>query len=289
MDIDFCQNDKVFIARRNGVEVARSKNRDYLKRKIQAAIESLPPMPSAVEEFAINDRFTFTEQIVAMVADRTTASCLITGEGGLGKSFTVQKALRQSGLKDISEATVDSNVTSGYFRVIKGYSTPKGLYRSLFENKNGIIVFDDCDSILRDAEALNILKGALDSYDKRQITWNTSIDDPELPRSFEFKGGVIFISNMKAERIDQAVRSRAMCVDLSMTTDEKIERMETIMFSPSFMPDVDDEYKMDAIGAIKTFKDSAKEISLRTLIMVTRIRCSGNENWKQLAKYSLIA
>lgn len=278
-----------FVAVSNGVVVASSKNKDYLKRKVAAIVESTPSKPKAVEQFAINDRFTFTDQLVKMVAKGQTASCIITGEGGLGKSFTVMKALRDAGLKDISELPIDEVVPPrGCFRVVKGFSTAKGLYRILFENQNSIIVFDDCDSILKDPDALNLLKGALDSYDKRYITWNTSINDDGLPRSFEFKGGVVFVSNMSSDKISQAIRSRAMNVDLSMTTDQKIERMETIMRSDEFMYDVPMPFKIESLELIRQNKDTASEISLRTLINVTKIRNSGNSNWASLAKYMLV-
>lgn len=278
-----------FVAVSNGVVVASSKNKDYLKRKVAAMVESMPAKPKAVEQFAINDRFTFTDQLVKMVAKGQTASCVITGEGGLGKSFTVMKALRDAGLKDVSELPIGEVIPPrGCFRVVKGFSTAKGLYRILFENQNSIIVFDDCDSILKDPDALNLLKGALDSYDKRYITWNTSINDDGLPRSFEFKGGVVFVSNMAADKISQAIRSRAMNVDLSMTTDQKIERMETIMRSDEFMYDVPMPFKIESLDLIRQNKDTASEISLRTLINVTKIRNSGNSNWASLAKYMLV-
>ena len=278
-----------FVAVRDGVVVAASKNKDYLKRKVAAMAEALPSIKkAAVEEFAINDRFTFTDQLVKMVAKGQTASCVITGEGGLGKSYTVMKALRDAGLKDISELPIGEVIPPrGCFRVVKGFSTAKGLYRILFENQNSIIVFDDCDSILKDPDALNLLKGALDSYDKRLITWNSSISDEELPSSFEFKGGVVFVSNLDSDKISQAIRSRAMNVDLSMTTDEKIERMETIMKSDEFMPSVSLDKKQDALNTIRENVEVASEISLRTLINVTKIRASGNSNWKSLAKYML--
>jgi len=270
-----------------------SKNRDYLKRKLQQigikeTSVAQTVTNAAAAEFAINDRFEFTEQLVTMVATGQTASAIITGEGGLGKSYTVTKALKAAGLKDISDllpGTVVAQRTA--FRVVKGFSTAKGLYRMLFENKNSVIVLDDCDSVLKDPDALNLLKGALDSYDKRIISWNTNVADDGLPRSFQFTGGVIFISNMSTDKISQAIRSRSMNVDLSMTTDQKLERMETIMYAPEFMPEVATSLKVDAFETIKEYKSIAKEISLRTLINVTKIRASGNRNWDALAKYMM--
>jgi hypothetical protein len=243
-----------------------------------------------VERFGINERFEFMEDFVSMVADRTSPSLLVTGEGGLGKTFTVNKALKANHLQDISDlGELEVGVTINdkkFYSTIKGYSTAKGLYRTLFENRNRIVVFDDCDSILRDPVALNLLKGALDSYDKRIICWNAeSFGDDDLPRSFEFKGGVIFISNMPIYKVDQAVRSRCMSIDLSMNTQQKIERMEAII-KGEFLPDYSMKVKNQALEFLKEMKDQAKDLSLRTLIAVTKVAGRGGE-WKSRAEYLL--
>ena len=245
------------------------------------------------EMFNINERFEFVENLVQMIASGLQPSAVITGEGGLGKTYTVNKTLIASGLKDLSElgALEEGSVVrrTKAFVSIKGYSTPKGLYRTLYENKDSVIVFDDCDSILKDPVALNLLKSALDSYGKRIISWMAEGfgKDDDLPRSFEFKGRVIFISNLSQDKIDQAIRSRSMMVDLTMNEDQKIERMETIAQSEEFLPEFTVEYKKDALDLIRSLKDDAKEISLRTLISVTKIRASGNKNWKGMATYIL--
>jgi hypothetical protein len=113
------------------------------------------------ERFGINQRFEFVEQLVKMVADGVQPSAVITGEGGLGKTYTVTKTLESKGYTDISdlaEFQVGSVVSMRKcFRMVKGFSTAKGLYRTLFENNKSIVVFDDCDAILKDPVALNLL------------------------------------------------------------------------------------------------------------------------------------
>ena len=153
----------------------------------------------------------------------------------LGKSYTVTKTLEANGFTDISvlddSFEVGAKIAKNKFVVIKGYSTPKGLYRLLYENRDGVIVFDDCDSVLKDPVSLNLLKGALDSYSRRIISWRADIKDEDLPTTFEFKGRVVFISNLGSSQIDQAIITRSMAVDLSMTTKQKVERMAHIMNS----------------------------------------------------------
>jgi Cdc6-like AAA superfamily ATPase len=249
--------------------------------------------PQVSDKFGINERFGFVEKLVNMVSSGVQPSAVITGQGGLGKTYTVMKTLQSAGIQDYNEVirklAIGSRIDmSKLYVTIKGYSTPKGLFRTLFENNRAVIVFDDCDSILKDPVALNLLKGALDSYGKRIISWNAESfgKDDDLPRSFEFKGKVIFISNMDQNNIDQAIRSRSMMIDLSMTDDQKIDRMEFIAKSDEFLPEYTAEEKADALGLIREIKDEVKEISLRTLISVTKIR-SANKDWKDLATYVL--
>jgi hypothetical protein len=225
-----------------------------------------------------------------MVATGKTACVLITGEGGLGKSHTVIKALESAGLYNISGVDLEgSQAPEGSFVVVKGYSTAKGLYRTLYENRDSIIVFDDCDSILTDSDAVNLLKGALDSYDTRIISWNSTRPEEDLPRSFQFTGGVVFISNRPINKIDQALRTRSMCVDLTMTVDQKLDRMEAIVAGDDFLPNISMKFKRDALALIRELRNEAREISLRTLITVARIRAQDDRDWKDLATYSLIA
>ena len=244
------------------------------------------------DRFCINQRFSFVEKLISMVASGVQPSAVITGQGGLGKTYTVMKTLVAAGYKDAStlaDFEVGAVVNrSKIFVTVKGYSTAKGLFRTLYENNGSVIVFDDCDSVLKDPVALNLLKGALDSYGKRIISWNADMKDEDLPRSFDFTGKVVFISNKAQNDIDQAIRSRSMMIDLAMTLDQKIDRMEFIAKSDEFMPEYSMEVKNDAMGLIKALKNDCKEISLRTLISVSKIRAS-NKDWKDLAEYMLVA
>lgn len=280
-----------YVAIVNGKTVKRSK-REHLEYVIRKATkDSVDSAPVKESRFSINERFGFVSDMVAMLASGAQASVVVTGPGGLGKSFTVTKALADCGLQDVS-LLEDFDVgtilkTAKTFRVIKGYSTPKGLYRTLYENKDGVIVFDDCDSVLKDPTSLNLLKGALDSYSRRIISWRADIRDEDLPTSFEFKGRVIFISNLASSNIDQAIITRSMAVDLSMTNKQKIERMQHLLSSGEFMPEFDKTIKADAMGLIERLQDSVKELSLRTLIQVTKIRQSAGKNWANLAEYTI--
>jgi len=208
-----------------------------------------------------------------MVVTGTTPSLIVVGEGGLGKTHTVTETIKELNLDDNEWVT------------FKGYSTARGLYNTLFDHNGKLIVFDDCDSVLEDKVALNILKSALDSYETRQISWMAKMTkSDEYPSQFNFTGRVIFISNKDRSKIDGAILSRSLTVDLSMTPQEKIERMSFILtrILPQFPIDV----KADALNFLDQNKDSA-QLNLRTLIMVSKIRRQFPDTWQDLATYMI--
>lgn len=275
----------------NGKVVVRSTSEYYVKRKVESvAVATESRQAATVSEFTINERFGFVEQMVDMIAKKTLPSCIITGEGGLGKTYTVLKSLKEAGLKNITdlggfEVGTKVNISKS-FRVIKGFSTAKGLYRTLFEGNGMTLVFDDCDSVLKDPVALNLLKSALDSYGERYLSWNADMRDDDLPKTFTFTGSIIFISNMPMDRIDQAVRTRALCVDLSMSESQKLERMQVIAQSDEFLPEISKTAKEQALDFLNSNIGKVPNMSLRTLIAVAKITAKGG-NWKPLAKYVL--
>lgn len=250
-----------------------------------------------IEDFNINERFDFIANFVTMVADKIQPSMIVTGPGGLGKSTIVNKTLHAEGYVDVTNIEnfpEGSVIPLKHYRSVKGFSTPKALFRLLYENKDSILVFDDCDNILLDSVSTNLLKGALDSSAERIISWNAEPrrgdTEEQLPRSFRFTGGVIFISNLNKEKFPQALMDRSIGVDVSMTLDQKIERITKIAHDDDFMPEAEFEIKMFALEMINKYKNVTRDMSMRSLIKVVRIgqKYSG-EKFENLSKYALMS
>ena len=284
----------------NGKTVAKSTRREYLQMRAAELGYVLEALQQEVApEFSIRERFEFLTNYVDLVSDKVMPSLIITGDGGLGKTYTVMDTLKKKGLTDVADSISGDEVEEdedgearvfGDYVVIKGFSTARGLYNTLYENKDRIVIFDDCDSVLKDPIALNLLKGALDSYGERWISWKSErMLGDGVPSVFRFKGQIIFISNMKLHNIDQAVRSRSICVDVSMTKTEKIDRMMHILEEDQFMPNYEMSVKQEAVEFIDEMKDKANELSIRTLITVTKLAAKGGTNWKRLAEYTITA
>lgn len=238
--------------------------------------KSVKTVVEVVEQsrFEINKRFDFMSKMIKMVRSGKMASMIITGEGGIGKSYSV--------LEEIEDMEHGRD-----YLIIKGFSTAKALFRLLQENYDKLIIFDDCDSVLKDPVSVNLLKSALDSYNTRWITWNAESND-DLERSFEFKGRVMFISNLPSRKMDGAILSRSMVVDLTMTTEDKIARMWKIM--PNMIPEVSMAHKTDALNWIEAHKDEIKELNFRTLIKVAKIREDDDDkvDWTEMADFMTI-
>lgn len=221
--------------------------------------------------YNINERFTFLNKLTGMVVDGLTPSLIITGEGGLGKTHSILSVIKEKDLYPFE------------YHIIKGYSTARGLYNTLYDNNHKLIIFDDCDSILEDKVAINILKSALDSYETRKISWMAKMNkNDEYPQQFNFTGRIIFISNKSKEDMNEAILSRSLTVDLTMTPSDKVERMSAIL--GSILPEYTLEAKTEALDFLKTVKDEVS-LNMRMLIMVTKMRATYPTNWRDMAKY----
>jgi hypothetical protein len=222
-------------------------------------------------EFNINQRFTFLNNLTQMVVSGITPSLIVTGEGGLGKTHSVTQTIKAN------------DVEEDCYIFLKGYSTARGLYNTLYDNNGKLIIFDDCDSVLEDKVAINILKSALDSYERRTISWMAKMNkSDEYPQQFDFTGRIIFISNKSKEKIDEAIRTRSLTVDLTMTPDDKIERMGSIL--GSILPEYSIEVKKQALEFLETVKDDVS-LNMRMLIMVTKMASTYPDTWRGLASY----
>ena len=204
------------------------------------------------EEVNWKERYEDMEVYVNMVLDGVKPLAVICGNTGIGKSYRTMelakkhgKVLSKGGYKALGEN----------WCLLKGSQTTVSLYQNLFQyrDKGDLIMLDDCDSILRDIDAVNIIKAATDSGDERIVAYGTSRppEVPEMlmdmhpewenicikdskgrwhyPQAFEYKGSMIILTNMRSGQLDTAIKNRAILADLNFSNEQMLEIIKEMM------------------------------------------------------------
>ena len=245
-------------------------------------------------------RFDVLEDMTRAVKRGDIRAMIVTGPPGVGKSYGVEKVLsRHDVFADVAQ---DEKLKK--YEVVKGAMSAIGLYSKLyhFSDKKCVLVFDDCDSILLDDLSLNILKAALDSSKRRMIHWNTDsrlLRSEGVPDSFEFKGGAIFITNIKFEHVRsaklrdhlEALESRCHYLDLTIDTDrEKVLRIQQVVDSCGMLDghDLTDELKQQVVAFVADNTARVRELSLRTVLKVADIAASMPTQWRTVAEMTVL-
>lgn len=218
-------------AKKSGNMVLRPGRVDREQKDFDAPVtfdinmqENEPETPEETDEEAkarIMLRYDAMSRLGPKVIAGRVQSLIVSGPPGIGKSWTIKDSvdmsgrLRHDGLTNVGGGGPmsvkedelegrDILVTNGWYDWISGGCTSVGLYHALWNmRKGGLIVFDDCDSIFRDEDSINLLKIATDSTKERMISWRKNaswLDEYEIDKTFDFKGHIIFLTNIDFEQ-----------------------------------------------------------------------------------------
>ena len=242
----------------------------------------------------LGERFEILDEMTEAVRAGNIRAMIVSGPPGVGKSHGVETVLQKAGLFDLLAER------KAKYEVCKGAMSAIGLYSKLYEfSKAGnVVVFDDCDDILYDSLSLNILKGALDSSERRFISWNTDsrlLRSEGIPDRFEFCGSAIFITNIKFEHVRSktlrshldALESRCHYIDLQMDTQrEKILRIQQVVSKGKMLERYEFEQCTadEVVEFVVDNKDNLRELSLRMVLKVADLRKGFPKSWKSMAK-----
>ena len=267
--------------------------RDELKKDTPT---DTPATGEETDEQAIDRiaaRFEILDEMAEAVSTSKVRAMIVSGPPGIGKSYGVERALEKRSMFD------DIANNARKFEVVKGAMSPIGLYKKLYEHsaRGHVVCFDDCDAILYDDLALNLLKAALDTGKKRTLHWNTesrTLMAEGMPNSFEFNGGVVFITNVKFDNVKskklqdhlQALQSR--CHYLDLTIDSMRDRMLRIrqivgtgMLEKYAMGKEQEE---QLVQFIFDNKHKLREISLRMVLKIADLWKMAPDRYQHLAE-----
>lgn len=239
-------------------------------------------------------RFQILHDMTLAVKTGDVRAMIVSGPPGVGKSFGVEAVLQKA---DLFNTLAEKKPK---FEVVKGAMSSIGLYAKLYEfsGEGNVVVFDDCDDILMEEQSLNTLKGALDSSERRFISWNTDsriLRSEGIPDRFEFKGAAIFITNIKFEHVRSkklrghldALESRCHYIDLQMDTNrEKLLRIRQVVNENQMLSryEFEDCVKDELIDYVEKHQDKLRELSLRMVLKLADLRKKFPTTWTSMAQ-----
>lgn len=236
----------------------------------------------------IAERFQILDLLTESCMVGNSRSLIISGPAGLGKSFTVEKTLAEWDPNGVNHV------------IVKGYVRATGLVKLLYQYRESgqVLVFDDADTIFFDDTSLNLLKAVCDTTEQRRVSWLSEgklVDEETaevIPRSFDFNGTVIFISNYDFDAmIDKghklaphfnALISRSHYIDVGLKTRrDYLVRIRQVI-RQGMLSDLSDNERNDVVEFIENNHHRLREMSLRMAIKIGNLR-QMNENWEKLA------
>lgn len=257
---------------------------DMPAEESMATSEAKPAKTMEELEIEIQEKFAVMEDLYEAVFQGAIKSLIISGTAGTGKSSSIEELLEKKAK------------LNGYtYSTIKGVSTPLFLFEHLRENcgENHIVILDDCDSLFYENSALNVLKAALDSKPKRIVTWGSTRKTAD-ESAFEFKGSIIFLTNIAFDKLTknevlkshlQALASRSHYFDVSLHSNlERFIRIKQVCNGTDILKGrkFTENEIVEMLDFIYENLDRFTELSLRTVSKTADMFSHDNANWKKL-------
>ncbi len=244
----------------------------------------------------IRHTFEIVEEMSEAAAGHAIRAMIIAGPPGIGKSHGVEQVLRKHAMESELLGVEKPHGT------LKGTASGIGLYQFLYEYsaKGQVCVFDDADTILFDEDCLNLLKAAMDTTDKRVLSWRTeskALENAGIPNDFEFNGSIIFLTNLSFDKVKgrtgqhlQAILSRCHYLDMEMGGErDKLLRIQQVVADGmlrdfGFEQDQEDEI----VGFVLNNAKYLREVSLRMVKKVADLYSAMPGSWEEKAELTCL-
>jgi len=249
-------------------------NKTFRKRKKGSQERQIqdPILQSQLEDIAEGiswqEKFDFLRGMLAQIVNGRIQSVYLYGQPGSGKTHETL-------------ATLDSLMGKNGYVYFSGAAKPEEFIQILYNHReNEVIVLDDfSDKLLKNQEIVNVLKAALQNQPKRVITYAKAAKKGlDYEPQFEFSSGIVFISNYA--KLDAAIASRSMVLELSFSNEEVLEKIETTL--ENFRPEIPMDMKKKALEYAQELAPGVKTIDYRMLDNILVAMQIGG-NWKRMA------
>ena len=266
--------------------------------------------------------FEDIEDMLSVVAKGKWRTLVVCGMGGIGKTYHITEGPRS--LKALL------GPAGGKWEYHSGTkAAPFAFYRTLFQERDKIIVFDEADSLLKNPDIVMMLKPILDTSGDNMAAYMAGTEnmvgksereirayceevdaeiaaggnigmgknDVKLPSKFYFEGGMIFISNMRANQIEGAIMSRSIFIDVYLAQQDVLKRIESIAMAKYKSYGAD--YVKDLLEGLGQTSKAApvkvtymtpeyarknKPFTVRSMDLAHILKQSGLKRWAELAQ-----
>lgn len=235
-------------------------------------------------------KFDVIERMVHEVAASNCPSLIISGPPGVGKTFTVLKALKHYASSIAPLMGIDVKYDS-----LSGTMTPINLYKKLYANraKGSVLILDDMDSVFSNEASLNLLKAALDLNEDKTIGYFSEshvLNRDRIPNEFDFQGSVVFLTNIDFNDGPKALRphlsallSRSHYVDLGLRSpSEMMAWIIKTINETDILSEIDEESRNDLVAFMVVNQDNLNELSLRMVKKLASLSKMG-PGWQDIA------
>lgn len=271
----------------------------YMKKKLERlSVENQEPEIVETEDeirAKLTERFNALNLISQQTVNGKNKALIVSGPAGVGKSHNVLQAAREFEKR------------GGKVGVIKGFCRPTGLYRALYDHSahNDVLIFDDADSAFGDPVSLNLLKAACELSENRRISWMAETkmltdEGDRLPRTFEYSGNIVFITNIDMQAaVDRghglaahfdALMSRSLYIDLGMKNKRDcIVRIKQVVESGALSSHgITSTDAREILGFVEENSEKLRELSLRLVVKIGHLKRNNPVQWKSLAKVTCV-
>jgi hypothetical protein len=217
------------------------------------------------------------EKYIEMVCANLSNFCIISGAGGLAKTWSSQAILKNKGVD---------------YAYLNSFTSPLELYNFFYDNKGRVILIDDCEGIWENKSIISILKNATELNGKRTISWNSSTSKLEGRSSTTpFEGRIILLTNQLPNQEKnphvQALLSRAFFCKLKFNHTEKIDVLREVS-KKDYIGISAEERKTIMEFIERNTSEATKDLSIRSLIKCYHFYLFGREMkdtnlWKDLS------
>jgi hypothetical protein len=229
----------------------------------------------------VNEILDAAEALVSKVVNPNTAlKCVvIAGPPGIGKTHSAMTALNR-----------DPNV---YKHLYKGYMTPFKFYEALSSAPgwNDAYIFDDCDGIFNNVQALNVLKAVVDPETQYAVSWHSSRAEV---KSFRFLGKIVILTNymLHISPHYQAFLDRVLYYPIALTKEEVLLKVAEIAHMTSFFNFGKRSASVNEIlvWMNENMDNFRTDITFRTFEAALELsRSFPDEQWREMARHTLLA